>query len=1287
MAGGPENPFSSGGFSNPFSASSGGQPAPASPAQETKESPFRPNPHPTNRGSFEAMFSGQPGGRTATISLRELVPYLPPSLVSLGDLPLDRSFEIPLSGNGDLEVKLSTIQTVCPEVFATEITPLNDSEITLPFGDSNQAPVKSAATPAATDTMRPQETTISQPIEKESAAAEDVPVTAKRGIFSSLFSGGSKSAQSSGEDEPISAGVTNSASSPVSASGGGNARPQPASGLPPVASNPFSAGEASVAARSKSGGAGENPFAAGLSAEVEERKGFVNPFASPSPSFASPADESKETPEAAPTAWSQPTPEAKVAVESDKVFGGPAIPENRVEPKHQAEPVESKGSAFGEKTAPSPFGFPAAKDEGSSLFGAFGTPPQPVSQPEKPAESFPSVAKESAWTEFSKKSVEEPLEPKGLEKTAPVAESLPEPAPAPEPAEESTSAQAPSWNIPSLDPAPAKSQPAPVDSPWSGSLFGNGGNAVSSEDDNPFAGPISATPEKVQQTSSPAPVSEAVSVEEPVKDQAERTGLTDFDTFFSRHLETESEPEEDSPFEPPSKAATAREVAPTPAPAAAPEESVVPIWSGSFPSSIFGNLASKPKAEEPAPEPKSTPRETAPVSPWDSAPAAEEPVSAPSAPEPDPIPVSAPATPAASPDQVVFSLRDILIPMTQKTGINFSNIPPVAKVRLPVSLIEPQLATGEVSLRVIDLARYTDLESAELLKRIDPMLSIPLPQNELFHQLQDIAPELLPESDMDLETEFTTLFASEADSDSGLTWLSPPKVTDESVVAPWETAPVAAPTSNPQPEPEAQPEAKPEAEQAPQPKVEEPKEQEAMAAAAPAPKRVISVTRTSQASPSPAQKPAAEIAKAPVAAIEKSAGPTIIDTIIPTSKPVVTASAAPKAPQSQPAPKVAKEDPFASFNILGPLPVDDELTSDPVQPQPDTVEPKPASPTSSFPSSDWPDPFAPLPRKSPPRAAEPTPVAEDREEEEGDTFFDDLNHFSGATQEVKKETKPEPEAETPAASRSKEIKDVPKREKEMPTGFTSFASFDDLEPFSPSTTMEWPGNALPKKSIEKAPEKEADAPAPVAAAPEPEPVATPAPEPTPTRTVAPTTPLSTGGNFFEELTADTLEEIPSQAAVQSPASSVPATLTTPVVPSPVPTKNLEMGIRDIELRAVFGTNEPFTYKRVADLAASLPGVEACALIGPDMAVQAPRGRESGDLANQAGALMNSARELARFTGVANAETFTLHTERGIVSVFVHGDCCLTVRHSEGQFDPGVREKLILVSRGLSGLES
>ena len=149
MAGGPENPFSSGGFSNPFSASSGGQPAPASPAQETKESPFRPNPHPTNRGSFEAMFSGQPGGRTATISLRELVPYLPPSLVSLGDLPLDRSFEIPLSGNGDLEVKLSTIQTVCPEVFATEITPLNDSEITLPFGDSNQAPVKSAATPAA----------------------------------------------------------------------------------------------------------------------------------------------------------------------------------------------------------------------------------------------------------------------------------------------------------------------------------------------------------------------------------------------------------------------------------------------------------------------------------------------------------------------------------------------------------------------------------------------------------------------------------------------------------------------------------------------------------------------------------------------------------------------------------------------------------------------------------------------------------------------------------------------------------------------------------------------------------------------------------------------------------------------------------------------------------------------------------------------------------------------------------------------------------------------------------
>ncbi|MCB1076862.1 MAG: hypothetical protein KDM64_03445, partial [Verrucomicrobiae bacterium] len=65
---------------------------------------------------------------------------------------------------------------------------------------------------------------------------------------------------------------------------------------------------------------------------------------------------------------------------------------------------------------------------------------------------------------------------------------------------------------------------------------------------------------------------------------------------------------------------------------------------------------------------------------------------------------------------------------------------------------------------------------------------------------------------------------------------------------------------------------------------------------------------------------------------------------------------------------------------------------------------------------------------------------------------------------------------------------------------------------------------------------------------------------------------------------------------------------------------------------------------------------------------------------------NGVREIARATGMPNAETFTLHTDQGLISVFLSGDHCLTVRHEVGQFDPGVREKLILVARGLSGLE-
>ena len=59
---------------------------------------------------------------------------------------------------------------------------------------------------------------------------------------------------------------------------------------------------------------------------------------------------------------------------------------------------------------------------------------------------------------------------------------------------------------------------------------------------------------------------------------------------------------------------------------------------------------------------------------------------------------------------------------------------------------------------------------------------------------------------------------------------------------------------------------------------------------------------------------------------------------------------------------------------------------------------------------------------------------------------------------------------------------------------------------------------------------------------------------------------------------------------------------------------------------------------------------------------------------------------ARVMGMDDAETFTLHSGREVLSFFVNGNRFLTVRHLPGGFDPGIRERLILVARGLGGLD-
>jgi hypothetical protein len=146
--------------------------------------------------------------------------------------------------------------------------------------------------------------------------------------------------------------------------------------------------------------------------------------------------------------------------------------------------------------------------------------------------------------------------------------------------------------------------------------------------------------------------------------------------------------------------------------------------------------------------------------------------------------------------------------------------------------------------------------------------------------------------------------------------------------------------------------------------------------------------------------------------------------------------------------------------------------------------------------------------------------------------------------------------------------------------------------------------------------------------------------------------------------------------------------------SPVNDEMLEMGamqedsdisLRDLELRAIFSTDENFTLSAVAKKVVGLEGIEGCALATKTKLVQASK-TEQSRLGSEAREMIGTIRNLAKLTGLPEARSFTLHADRGTVSIFLEGDCCVTVNHSSSEFRPGVKEKLILIARSIHKLE-
>ncbi len=158
------------------------------------------------------------------------------------------------------------------------------------------------------------------------------------------------------------------------------------------------------------------------------------------------------------------------------------------------------------------------------------------------------------------------------------------------------------------------------------------------------------------------------------------------------------------------------------------------------------------------------------------------------------------------------------------------------------------------------------------------------------------------------------------------------------------------------------------------------------------------------------------------------------------------------------------------------------------------------------------------------------------------------------------------------------------------------------------------------------------------------------------------------------------ETVPTPAA---PVDFVPSALASPAA-SAAPIAEASDDLRDLELRAIFSTGESFTLSKVARKVVDLPGIVSCSLSVPGKFVQASR-KEESRVGDEAREMVATLRSLAKLTGLPEARTFTLQTDRGIVSLFLEGESCVTVHHENAAFTPGVREKLILVARSLAKL--
>ncbi|MDZ4287338.1 MAG: hypothetical protein U0984_05240 [Prosthecobacter sp.] len=169
------------------------------------------------------------------------------------------------------------------------------------------------------------------------------------------------------------------------------------------------------------------------------------------------------------------------------------------------------------------------------------------------------------------------------------------------------------------------------------------------------------------------------------------------------------------------------------------------------------------------------------------------------------------------------------------------------------------------------------------------------------------------------------------------------------------------------------------------------------------------------------------------------------------------------------------------------------------------------------------------------------------------------------------------------------------------------------------------------------------------------------------------------------LFAERAPPAPLPAAV--PVRSTPP----PVSAAPKPGSSSSVGLRPLDtqteqilLRALLGTDEDLTPRRIVEMTSLLPGIAACVCLKGDQVLShagahKPQARE---FQRQATDLAHHLRTLGPLIGIDGAETFTLNAGDRLMTFCFPDAVILGVLHDE---EPtlGLRDKITLIARELS----